>query len=318
NRQTVALHLDNVVLDIGQFETAADPELYRGDFLEGFFLRDAPEFEQWQLSQRARLRDLALRRFAGRLQAALDGRQHDLATALARKLLAIEPWHEAAHRALMLTLARMGQRGAALAQFARCQQLLDEELAAPVTAATEALYNRIQALTGPRDNLPADSSRFVGRAAELEQIEARLTTATTRLLTLAGPGGSGKTRLALAAARARFDSYLEGVWFIDLVEQTAQDSLARLIAATLGLALEPNRPVQEQLLTWLADKELLLLLDNFETMSGQAALVGQIVQAAPAVAIIATSRVRLNLSSEQLMQVDGLSLTAGDELESDA
>ena len=176
-------------------------ELYRGDFLEGFFVRDAPDFEEWALAQRTRLRGLALQAMhsltarqmaAGNFAAAIDAATH---------LLALDAWREESHRLLMLALARTGQFSAALSQYQVCRRLMLETFDVEPSLETTALYERVRAAQrGPRHNLPAALTGFVGRARELDEVRHRLATSTCRLLTIVGPGGSGKTRLALEAA----------------------------------------------------------------------------------------------------------------------
>src|SRR5215217_3016499 len=114
--------------------------LYRGDFLEGFYVREAPEFETWALAEQARLRKLAVQ--ALQTLAAHHTRQGDLGQAITdtRRLLSLEPWQEEAHRQLMLLLAQSGQRSAALEQYAICRRILQEELAVEPAPETVALY----------------------------------------------------------------------------------------------------------------------------------------------------------------------------------
>ncbi|MEJ5199555.1 MAG: BTAD domain-containing putative transcriptional regulator, partial [Anaerolineae bacterium] len=147
-------------------QAAAD--LYRGDFLAGFYVRDAPDFEEWMLAQRARYRELALNAFHALAQRHLEVGEYDAAIHDAAALLALDPWREETHGQLMLALARTGQRSAALAQYGRCRRLLQDELGVEPSAETMALYERIKAsLHGPRHNLPAVTTGFVGREEEL-------------------------------------------------------------------------------------------------------------------------------------------------------
>ncbi|MFN2131456.1 MAG: BTAD domain-containing putative transcriptional regulator, partial [Anaerolineae bacterium] len=193
----------------GAWEQAA--ALYRGSFLDGFSLSDSPPFEQWILVTRERLQRQAVD-VLGQLVAQHEKEGNlDHAISAARRQLAIEPWHEEGHRALMRLLALDGQRSAALAQYDACVRALEEELGAAPSPQTTALRERIrtgQDLTGfPKpvrsvqdgsvgSNLPAQLTPFVGREELLSQIEAHLQDPACRLLTLIGPGGAGKTRLA--------------------------------------------------------------------------------------------------------------------------
>lgn len=130
-------------IDPRQFQAAL--ELYRGDFLAGFYARGAPDFESWAAAERERLRELVIQ--ALYTLADQHTKQGELAQGIAaiRRVLALEPWREEAHRHLMLLLARSGQRSAALAQFETCRQILDEELGVEPGAETVELYERIRA-----------------------------------------------------------------------------------------------------------------------------------------------------------------------------
>ena len=160
-RQAVAINRDNpYCLDVGRFESLAtgatlegdvEPlreavELYRGDFLEGFYVRNAPEFEDWALAQRARLRELAMGALHTLAVHYTQQGEAGRSTALdyTTRLLALEPWREEAHRGLMLLLALSGQRGAALAQYGTCRGVLAEDLGVEPGLETIALYERIR------------------------------------------------------------------------------------------------------------------------------------------------------------------------------
>lgn len=172
--------------------------LYRGDFLAGFYVRDAPDFEEWVLLQRVQLRDLAVDGLASLTQLLLESGQASEAIVASGQLLALDPWREEAHRWRMLALARCGQSSAALAQYQSCRAILRREFNVEPSDDTTTLYERVRAAqTGRRHNLPASVTSFVGRHKEMAELRSLLTSPQTRLLTLVGPGGAGKTRLAL-------------------------------------------------------------------------------------------------------------------------
>ena len=242
-------------------------DLYQGEFLAGVSVSDAPEFDEWLTLQRERLR-LAL---AQALQAALKGYVQNgpaaaspaAGIALARRLLELDPWNEDAHRALMALLARDGQRGAALSHYAACRRVLADELGVDPSPETAALAARLRAApVAVPHNLPARAAGFVGREAELALVAGRLADPACRLVTLVGLGGSGKTALAIEAAR-RFVApeaglgepvFPDGVFLVPLAEaapsatdapeaaraqepDTAEHAAAR-VGAAIGRALE--------------------------------------------------------------------------------
>jgi predicted ATPase/DNA-binding SARP family transcriptional activator len=323
-RQAAAFNRDSPHwLDVEQFEScldagrpASDPErwreadaLYRGDFLQGFYVHGSPDFEQWMLLERERLRRLAIsnqHRLSGYCAA-----RRDYAAALeyTRRLLALEPWSEEAHRQLMHLLAQSGQRSAALAQYAVCRRVLQEELGVEPTHETMALYERIREAAGaPPHNLPAPPMPIVGRAQELNEIARLFGRSDCRLLTLVGLSGIGKSRLALDAARAQLGAFLHGVFWVSLAPLRSVEYLVPAIAEAVGAPLYPDEAPANQLLQYLAEKQMLLVLDSFEHVLDGAGLLAEILAQAPGIKLLATTTERLKLQGEWLLPVGGLSL----------
>lgn len=288
-------------------------EIYHGDFLEGFAVRDAPEFEEWALTQREHWHELALQALHTLTQRALQEGRYAAGIEAARRTLALDPWREEAHAQLMLLLARSGQFSAALAQYAVCRRLLADELGVEPLPETTALHARIKAArAGPRHNLPSQATPFVGRHDELALVMKRLRDPTCRLLTLIGLGGCGKTRLALHAAAQCHGAFLNGVFFLPLAALDATRQIAPAIAHALRFEFHGQADLKTQLIGYLRDKELLLVLDNFEHLSDAAPLIMELLEHAPALKLLITSRERLNLRSEWLIEVPGLQVPPDD------
>lgn len=283
--------------------------LYTGDFLAGFFVRDAPAFEEWMLAERARYRELALHALHTLTQLHLDAGAYDRVIGVATRLLAMDEWREESHYQLMLALARTGQRSAALAQYQRCRRLLQQEFGVAPSPETTTFYERIRAaMRSPRHNLPPAAVDLIGREADLAALSRRLVAPTCRLLTVVGPGGVGKTQLALAATRTLVDSFLDGVWVAPLAAAAGPGDLLSAIADGLGIAFSGSSSPEAQVLDYLRRKELLLLLDNFEHLIAPPALtlVCRMLSEAPGVKLLITSRARLNLAAEWVYDVPGL------------
>src|SRR6266508_3498027 len=160
-------------------------------------------------------------------------------------------------------------------------------------------------------NLPAPRTSFVGRATELDEIDRLLGDPDCRLLTLVGPGGAGKTRLALEAAARRIERYPHGVHFVPLVSVASPEFLAPAVAESIQFAVDGAHSgfsAQEQLLDYLGERSTLLVLDNFEHLVEGSALLSDVVERAPQVDLLATSRERLNVQSEWVFDVEGLGL----------
>ena len=160
-------------------------------------------------------------------------------------------------------------------------------------------------------NLPGPRTSFVGRASELDEIDRLLEDPDCRLLTLVGPGGAGKTRLALEAAARRIERYPHGVHFVPLVSVASPEFLAAAVAESIQFAVDGAHSgfsAQEQLLDYLGERSTLLVLDNFEHLVDGAGLLGEIIERAPRVELLTTSRERLNVQSEWVLDVHGLGL----------
>jgi predicted ATPase/class 3 adenylate cyclase len=162
----------------------------------------------------------------------------------------------------------------------------------------------IRSLDSRPNNLPTQLSSFVGREAELRDAGELL--ANTRLLTLTGPGGTGKTRLSLQLAANVAHEYDDGTWFVPLEPVRDPALVASRISTTFGLAETPTMTPRDQLVEWLAERKVLLVLDNFEQVIDAAPLVADLLRAAPNLRVIATSRAALRVSGEQEYPVPGL------------
>ncbi len=160
---------------------------------------------------------------------------------------------------------------------------------------------------GPLHNLPASLSSFIGR--EHAQARVRELLAAHRLVTLVGPGGVGKTRLALAVAESMLDLYPDGVWLVELAPRADPALVPGAVAQGLGLHEEPGRSITETLYTYCGDKSMLLLLDNCEhLLAACTALTGTLLRAAPEMHVLATSREALGITGEHRFLVPSLSV----------
>jgi predicted ATPase/DNA-binding SARP family transcriptional activator/tetratricopeptide (TPR) repeat protein len=337
---------DGLWLDVAEFRRLAGQSgatalakaaaLYGGEFLAGFNLRDAPEFDTWQYETAESLR----RQLAQTLQtlSAHHGEtgEGETAVSYARRWLNLDPLDEAPHRQLMRLYAGMGQRGAALRQYEQCLALLEEELGAKPAPETIALYDAIRAgelaaLPAPSDpmmsplldgettavchNLPAQLTHFVGRGHELAEIRRLFTADDCRLLTLLGPGGSGKSRLALQLATQFVEQeperFADGVYFVPLASLASPEQIPAALAFAMQFtARRDEQPLRQQIIEFLRFKQILLALDNYEhLLAGDGPLfLADMLAAAPRLKILTTSRLRLNVQGEQLYLVPGMHL----------
>src|SRR5215212_8952271 len=166
----------------------------------------------------------------------------------------------------------------------------------------------LKTLDSRRNNLPTQPTPLVGREKELEEVLALLRSSDVRLLTLTGPGGTGKTRLGMQAAAELTDEVENGVFFVALSAITDPALVAPTIARTLGLTESGAQPPEELLKAYLHNRQTLLVLDNFEQVLESASLLDELLSAASDLKILATSRTPLRLYGEQEFPVPPLSL----------
>ena len=268
SRETIQFNLaGDHWLDVSAFRALAEMDqeerleeavaLYRGRFLEGFSVRDSAAYDDWSglvREQLARQASMVLRRLVELCQGRGD---LDRASEHARRWVDLAPWNEEAHRHLMRLLAQRGQRSAALAQYAACRRALARELDVEPSAETIALYERIRdgeigaarQERGTRHNLPPQLTPFIGRRALLSEIRERLEDPACRLLTLVGPGGSGKTRLALKVASDLASDEAEphpqgvrfpdSVYFVPMAHLSSADAIDLAIGQALRVPFSP-------------------------------------------------------------------------------
>ncbi|HEY0735152.1 MAG TPA: tetratricopeptide repeat protein [Herpetosiphonaceae bacterium] len=305
---------------------AATVALYRGQFLDGFALPGSAEFDEWA----DRERHVWERRYLDALALLIDGyaRRGAYAEAIeaAQRALAVDALAEEMHRRLIVLYADLGDRTAALRQFEHCAEVLERELGVSPLPETRAVYEAVRdgqlprqvanaqprvlaASTGQGEagrlrHLPAPTTPLIGRAEECAQAIDLLRDPAVRLVTLCGPGGSGKTRLALHLAWEIADRFADGVVFVPLAALHDGALLVHTIAHACGL--KPGRP--QALSEYLRDKELLLVLDNCEHLPDLQAEVARLLAAAPGLRVLTTSRAALNLQGEHIFPVSPLPL----------
>lgn len=341
NRQTIALAAPHLItLDAAEFMAALEAvpvnqeevgraealqlkralALYHGPFLDGFYVRGAEPFEEWSLLERERLAQQAMIALSTMTNYHVQRQQIRDGLATAERLLALDSLNEEGHRWLMQLHALAGTPHQALEQYESCVHLLQEELGVEPEPETVELATLIrQRRLSPagdqvgqkHHNLPAPTTPLVGRETEIALLHERLNDSGCRLLTLVGPGGVGKTRILLEAARAMVGHFRDGVWLVPLTALPRPDLLPSTIADTIGYDFSGSDMPWVQLTGYLAQKEMFLALDGFEHLLTEktAEQLAQLLAAAPRLRLLVTSRIRLNLRAEWLVQVGGLPIS---------
>jgi len=287
-------------------------ELYSGDLLPG------DRREEWTESRRESLRRLYLALLLDLATLHEEREEYEEGIEVLRRAHAEDPTREETHAGLMRLYALCGRRQEAVLQYEQLRQNLSREPGDEI----RHLYEEIRTGSFPaapessagRDfdgagahNLPASSTSFVGREHEIA--EARRMLSMTRLLTLTGSGGSGKTRLAVETARGVAGAYQDGVWLAELAALSEPGLVPQAVARALGTSEQPGHPLLGTLTEALRDKELLLVMDNCEHLiEASASLAETLLSSCPRLRILATSREPLAVGGEAIRQVGPLSL----------
>lgn len=309
-------------------------DLYRGKFLQEFFLEDSAEFEEWALARREELHQHALEALNDLANYYEHNGDLSAARRCAMRQLELDPWSEQAHRQLMRVFAFEGQIGSAIAQYEACHRVLADEMGVEPSSETRELYEKIKSgnwklevrnwklevgktLQPPTSNLqlPTHLTPFIGREQELADLERLIADPSCRMITLIGPGGMGKTRLAAQAASNQRSAFTQGVALVPLVTVNSIDAIVPAIAEALGFTFYGSTNPRTQLFNYLRDKQMLLVLDNVEQLLNAADLFVEMLQRTIELKLLLTSREPLNVQGEWVFPVEGLEIPGDDQSE---
>ena len=312
--QDGALRFD-VATDVFEFETALREKriaealpLRRGELLAGFDDGRSEGWTDWLGFERERLRlawrDAALDRLAADIE---PGEGVDLSA----RLLEADPLDEAALRAHMSWLAHSGQGARARRAYREFSDRLSEDLGLAPGAESKALHDSLGSAATARPPTTSASpslsdNGFIGRSVELGRIAELLARDDCRMVSLIGPGGVGKTRLARRALHELAQGFADGVAFVSLEDAATAGEFGGLLAREIGVELAGGAEPVDQVARFLSERQMLLALDNFEQLAAHAPLLDRLLHACPGLKFIVTTRVRLAVASEWSLPIEGL------------
>jgi predicted ATPase/DNA-binding SARP family transcriptional activator len=337
DRHTLSLDLAGAPVDVRTFDAAILSQkrsaltqavtLYRGPLLEGCA-------EEWVFQERNVREQNCLHALQTLADSALAAGDYETAIGYYQRAVSIDPLWDSTRRGWMEALARSGDRNAAMQVYREFAELLKSDSLATPDEQTSALYARLRAEVRQQSSayvvvagkasplptvtgyLPHSLTDLVGREDERVEVTARLR--RSRLVTLTGLGGIGKTRLALAVAAESVQEYADGVWLVALESIAEGSVLVPQIASVLGVREEPGRPLLQRLIDYLGKKRLLLVIDNCEhLLEASAQVIGYLLRECEGVRILATSREALGILGETAWAVPALAVPDPGQLPQD-
>lgn len=329
----------------GDGDWARATELYAGELLEGTGPSTSPAFDAWLLTEREDLRESWRDALFGHASGLAAEARWQEAARLLRRLLAADELLEEAIQALIRCEARAGRRDAALQAYEAFRARLAEELSLEPLPATARLADAVRSgelgeaappdpkpehasrasatrelsasvaterdvRPGPVRNLATDATPFVGRDLELAELHGLLGRDDRRLLTIHGPGGSGKSRLARQLARERAGHHQDGAAWVPLAPASSEAEAVAAIARALGVRTEPEAGA---LAAALAERDLLLVLDQAEHLPELAGVAVTLLDGCPRLRLVVSSRAALDVPGEAVAALAGLSVPPGDD-----
>lgn len=297
--------------------------LYRGDLLPG-------NYDDWIIPYREEFHQANIDALHQLVALYQHQQEYRAASRIGQKLLQLDPLDETTYVNLMRLHALSGDRAGVRRIFEQCATALQRELDIEPSPATLAAFERFFRQEAPLPiikerpdelaslrcrPLPVPPTQFIGREAELAYLAELLAHPECRLLTITGPGGMGKTRLALQSAVRHQAIFVDGVVFVPLAPVQEACRLASSVAAAMELEVGETDAAERLLFDYLYQKKLLLILDNFEHLMPGVRLISQLLTQSPRLKLIVTSRKRLLLQEEWVVEINGLFLPDHPSLE---
>ncbi len=323
-----------------QSDTARLTELYEGDLLEGFYLKDSEVFESWLEEARESLQTSIIRTLENAVKQSENEQQFAEAFKYSKDIIKLDPLNEDAYLAAIRYAVIINDRIGGLNLYQELEHMLAKEFSVEPSQEAQLLAENLkesfenvqpivdtsieepESLSTINDleiahNIPVTMLPFFGREKELSTISKRLSLEQCRLLTIVGLGGAGKTRLAHEVSKQALESgeFSAGVWWVPLAAITTTDSIYFAVATALSLELDENSSVETQLLNKISDKNLLIVLDNFEhLLDDDLEPIKVLLSKAKQLKLLITSRQPLNIDEEYLFDISSFSVPEEEHL----
>ncbi len=304
--------------------------LYKGDFLQGFFIRNSIAFEDWASYKREILKTYFINSAQIVINNLYEYGEFSEGISLSNQLLYIDPFNDSGYQMLIKLLAADGKRELAKAAFEKYQKLLkdgldidpEQDIVDLVDQINKGEFipkfpmksGKLKANLPVPNNIPVQLSTFFGRNIELEQLRSHLRNPHVRLITLIGQGGIGKTRLAVEAARQNTHFFPDGVWFVPLEGVISSDLVLPEIFKQLKIIYPEKTKAIKTLVEFLNGHQILLVLDNFEQVLEAGGIIADVIHQTQNSKIIVTSREMTGQPEEVTMFIDGLDTISSEML----
>jgi predicted ATPase/DNA-binding SARP family transcriptional activator len=316
NKQSIWIDVLNFKIFINASRIRSALSIYHGEFMQGFFLRDCAEFENWMVSHQEQFHEELLAAIYSRLLQCLEAGSYSEGIYLARHYLTLNPLSERVYFQLVSALVLSGQREAAIIEYDKCKEILDQELGIEPSRQIRLLFRNIKngkvgaiyKQTNRRSNLPEYATPILGRNEEIDFVCNIHKENKSNLVTVVGPGGVGKTRLVCAVGEQLAGSFQEGICFVPLAGLASDSQIFPSIAKSLEIPIQPNAEIEGQVISYLNKRNILLILDNFEHLDSGAEQLNSLVLNTRNLFFLVSSRKPVQINSETVFYLNGLSI----------
>ncbi|MFV1949490.1 MAG: tetratricopeptide repeat protein [Anaerolineales bacterium] len=303
------------LIKLGKIDRALN--LYRGDLLTGIYIPGSVEFENWRRWESERIRIQIAESLEDRIKNRISLNRYQETAELSLRLLKIDPTNETANQSYSIALAMSGHRSAAVKHIQSFRKILREELGIEPSHEITDIQERIsegdldslEFNLKPKGNFPSQQTKFIGRVDELARLTKLITNPDCHLISIIGPGGIGKTCLAIQSIEANIQHFPDGVYFVPLEPVASSEGIFHAIAKAMDFKFDTIISLidpQTQLLDVIGDSKIMLLLDSFEHLTKLGNQISILLNSAPNLRILVTSRHKLNVPSEWVLILEGM------------